>query len=237
MFTEGQTEQIFVRELLLRVLDPAKLSFECLELKAHRFSIVPYKYPNPHAEIHFMIIDVHGDEGVLSSIREREKDLIEKSGYESIIAIRDMYTEAYAKRSPGRIDDSLNADFIRSHNAIIQNMAYSTQIRLHFAIMEVEAWFLGMYNLFSRIDHILTVEYIRERLSIDLTITDPQREYFRPSQQISMICELCGRSYSKKRDEVESICSNMESADFENAIEDDRCGCFADFYQEIVGFH
>jgi hypothetical protein len=237
IFAEGQTEQIFVREFLLRVLDPAKLSFECLELKAHRFSVVPYKYANPHAEIHFMIIDVHGDEGVLSSVREREKDLIEKSGYERIIAMRDMYTEAYIKRSPGRIDDSVTEDFIRSHNAIIQNMTYPSQIRLHFAIMEVEAWFLGMYNLFSKVDPILTVEYIREKLNIDLTITDPQKEYYRPSQQVSMICELCGRSYSKRKDEVESICSNMESADFENARENGKCRCFTDFYGEIVSYY
>ena len=236
VFAEGQTEQIFVRELLLRVLDPAKLSFECLELKAQTFHVVPYKYVNPHAEIHFMIIHVHGDEGVLSSVRDREKDLIEKSGYERIIAIRDMYSEAYAKRSPGRINDSVTADFIHSHNAIIQNMTYPAKIRLHFAIMEIEAWFLGMYNLFSKVDYILTADHIREQLSIELTITDPQKEYYRPSHQISRICELCGRTYSKKRDEVESICSNMELVDFENAIENGRCECFADLYREIGNF-
>lgn len=236
VFAEGQTEQIFVRELLLRVLNPAKLSFECLELKANTFSVVPYKYANPHAEIHFMMINVHGDERVLSSVREREKDLIEKSGYDRIIAIRDMYSEAYAKRSPGRINDSVTVDFLHSHNAIIQKMTYPPKIRLHFAIMEIEAWFLGMYNLFSKVDHVLTVDHIREQLGIDLTITDPQKEYFRPSHQVSMICELCGRTYSKKRDEVESICSNMELVDFENAIENSRCECFADLYQEIENF-
>lgn len=236
IFAEGQTEQIFIREFLLRVLDPAKLSFECLELKAHRFSPVPYKYPNPHAEIHFMIIDVHGDEGVLSSIKEREKDLIEKSGYDRIVAIRDMYSEAYVKRSPDRIDDSVTKDFICNHNAIIRNMTYSGQIRLYFAIMEVEAWFLGMYNLFSKIDPILTVEYIREKLSVDLTTTDPQKEFYKPSEQVSIICELCGRSYGKKRDEVESVCSKMRSEDFENAKENGRCQCFADLYQEVISY-
>lgn len=183
-----------------------------------------------------MIINVHGDERVLSSVKEREKDLIEKSGYERIIAIRDMYSEAYIKRSPGRINDSVTADFINSHNAIIQKMTYPAKIEIHFAIMEIEAWFLGMYNLFSKINPVLTVNHIREQLGIDLIITDPQKEYFSPSHLVSRICELCGRTYSKKRDEVESICSNVELVDFENAIENGRCECLADLYQEIRNF-
>ncbi len=234
IFAEGLTEQVFVREFLLRIFDPAKLSFECLELKAHRYSAVPYKYPNPDAAIHFMILDVHGDEGVLSSIKEREKELIEKRRYDRIIGIRDMYTAAYVKRSPGRIKDSVTKDFIRNHNEIIRNMTYPERISFHFAIMEVEAWFLGMYNLFNRIDPILTADYIREKLGIDLIATDPQKEFYKPSQQVSTICELCGRSYSKKRDEVESVCRKMKSEDFENAKENGRCQCFAELYQDII---
>ena len=148
-----------------------------------------------------------------------------------------MYSEAYVKRSPGLIDDSVTQEFIRNHNAIIRNMTHSSRIRLFFAIMEVEAWFLGMYNLFSRINPILTVKYIKEKLSYDLTITDPQKEFHKPSEQISLICGLCGGSYSKKRGEVERVCSKMTPGDFENAIENGRCRCFADLYQEIVSYY
>ena len=101
VFTEGQSELVFVRHLLLRVADPSKLSFECHELLAGRLSPVPYRYCGANPEVHFMIVNVHCDEGVLSSIRQREKGLIEKSGYEGILGLRDMYSAAYTRRSGG----------------------------------------------------------------------------------------------------------------------------------------
>lgn len=234
ILTEGQTELIFVRNLLMRVFDPSKLSFECYELLAHRPFHVPYKYPNPHAEIHFMIIDVHGDEGVLSAIRDREEKLVGESGYKRIIGLRDMYSEAYMRRSPSTIDERVSNEFIQNHNLTIQKMTYPDKIKLYFAIMEVEAWFLGMYNLFRKIDPKLTARYIKDSLKIDLENTDPQKEFYKPSDQIYAIHELCERSYNKKRDEIESICSSMESEDFDNARENGRCKCFDDFYQEVV---
>ena len=93
IFAEGQTELIFIRNLLLKVVDPSKLSFECFELISHKPCTVPYQYPNQSAEIHFLILNVRGDEAVLSSIREREKDLVERGGYDRIIGLRDMYCD------------------------------------------------------------------------------------------------------------------------------------------------
>ena len=97
IFTEGQTELIFVREFLFRLVDPSKLSLECYELLAHNLSYVPFPYSSPSPEVHFLIIDAHGDKGVLSAIREREKKLID-SGFAKIIGLRDMYCRAYAER-------------------------------------------------------------------------------------------------------------------------------------------
>jgi len=85
IFTEGQTELIFIREFLFRIVDPSKLRIECFELLAHTLSSVPFSYSSPAPEVYFLIIDAHGDDGVLSAIREREKQLIEKGRYERII--------------------------------------------------------------------------------------------------------------------------------------------------------
>lgn len=234
VFAEGQTELIFIRDLLLRVLDPSRLSFECCELLAHNLCPVPYEYPNPSADIHFMIINVHGDEGVLSSIKEREKNLIEKRGYDRIIGIRDMYSEAYVNLSPNIIDEVVSNQFIVNHNRTIDNMTYSDRIKLYFAIMEVEAWFLGMYNLFGKIDPMLTLAHIKKNLNIDLQTVDPQREFYKPSEQVHSILELSGRAYRKKEDEIECICSRMTIEDFDDARENGRCKCFDGFYQEVV---
>jgi hypothetical protein len=234
IFAEGQTELIFIREFLFRIFDPSKLSLECFVLLAHKESPVPYKYSSPSAEIHFMIIDAHGDRGVLSSIAEREINLIEKREYDRIIGLRDMYSEDYIKLSPDVITEVISNQIIEKHNLTIENMTYSDKIKIYFAIMEIEAWFLGMYNLFYKINSMLTLEYIKESLNIDLQVIDPQREFYKPSELVHSILELCERAYNKKEDEIESICSQMTTEDFDNARENSRCKCFADFYKEIV---
>lgn len=237
IFAEGQTELIFARDFLLRLIDPSKLSLECWELLAHKLSRVPYLYSCPNPEMHFMIINVHGDEGVLSSIWEREKSLIEKSGYEMIIGLRDMYSEAYKKLSRGVINDDISNQFIQSHNSTIQKMTYQDRIKLYFAIMEIEAWFLAMYNIFQRIDSALTVEYIEEKLGFDLRRIDPQEEFFKPSNQVRDVLLLSGRQYDKKESDIENITSKMILADFDNAVENNRCECFDTFYQELRAYN
>ena len=186
--------------------------------------------------MHFFIVDAHGDKGVLSAIREREKDLIQKGGYEKIIGLRDMYSEEYKKLSPGAINDSITRKLIQSYNLTIQDMTYSTKIKLYLAIMEIEAWFLAMYNIFERIDTKLTVGKIKQNLDIDLMTVDPQRAFFKPAEQIDDIFQLCERRYDKKKGDAENICSKMVPADFDNATENNRCECFDAFYQEIRGY-
>ncbi len=234
IFAEGQTELIFLRNFFLRVMDPSKLSFECYELLGQKPCSVPYLYGNPNAEIHFLIVDVGGDEKVLSSIRDREEGLIKTGGYEKIIGLRDMYGDKYRKHSPGVINGEISEMIIERANQTIKGMMYFDRIKLCFAIMEIEAWFLGMYNLFQKIDSLLTIEYIKLNLDIDLKSVDPQKEFFKPSDKVKSIFHLCGRKYEKRRDEVESICSNMDSFSLDNATENNRCMSFADFYEEIT---
>lgn len=234
VFTEGLTELIFVRECLLRLIDSSKLSFECFELQADRILPTRYKYSCPNPQVYFMIINVRGDEKVLSAIADREKGLVEKGCYERIIGLRDMYSGTYDRLAHGVINENISKQFIANCNATIQNMTYGNRIKLYFAIMEIEAWFLAMYNLFQKIHCLLTVNYIRQNLNIDLKGTDPQNEFFKPSKQVEDIFELCGRRYRKKESDIESITSKMELADFDNARENDRCKCFDSFYQEVI---
>jgi len=236
IFTEGQTELIFIRNFLLKVFDPSKISFECYELIGHKPYNVPYQYSSPSADIHFLIINVQSDEGVLSSVKEREKNLIEKSGYEKIIGLRDMYSAEYDRRSTGVINDRISNMIIQRHNETIGGMVYFDRIKLFFAIMEIEAWFLGMYTIFEKINASLTEEYIKRCINIDLKNIDPQTEFYKPSDQVRNIFLLCGREYKKKQGEIESICSNITPSDLDVARENGRCKCFDNFYREILSY-
>ena len=231
IFTEGQTELIFVRNLLLQVMDHSKLSFGCFDLLGRP---VPHGYPNDYAEIYFLIVNAGGGEKVLSSMRDEQKKLIETGGYEKIIGLKDMYCGVYRKRSPGVIDKKTSNMIIEEHNKTIRDMTYFNRIKLYFAVMEIEAWFLGMYNLFQKIDPLLTVQYIKQKLGIDLKSVDPQKEFYHPCVQFKLILKLCRRKYKKNLHGVNSICSKINSCCVNAAIENNRCTCFADFYKEIT---
>lgn len=235
IFTEGQSELIFVRELLLRLVDASRIWLQCLELLSHRLSDVEFEHRCVEPEVFFLLVDVHGDEGVLSSIKEREINLVEKGGYERILGLRDMYCEQYLKNSPGNIDDRVSAMIIDNCELVIQNMRYNDRIKILFAIMELEAWFLAMYNLFKKIDSLLSVDYIKNQTAIDLKDKDPEKEFYRPSQEVDTILNLCGMEYKKKKSEIENIAGKMVATDLVDARENDRCRHLGKFLEEIRG--
>jgi len=214
-------------------MDCSKISFRCLRLYAGREIRAKYDYLNPSAEINFLIVNVGQDEKVLSIIKEREANLIRK-GFERIIGLRDMYSEEYSKRSPNEINDIVTMSFIKGWNSTIQKMSDPSKIRMHIAIMELEAWFLGIYDIFKRINSILSVEYIENELGFNLADIDPQTEFFKPAEEVNRIFQLVGLQYKKKEHDVESICSNINNDDLYNSFKNGRCSRFKDFYEELL---
>ena len=217
IFVEGQSELIFVRHFLPQVIGWEKISFICFKLYSDRMVPAKYNYMNENAEIHFFIVDVGNDEKVLSAVKEREKSLFE-SGYEKIIALRDMYSKKYSKRSPRRIDENVTRAFIENAHKTIEEMSEPARIKMHFAIMELEAWFLGMYSIFPKINDRLIVEHIGDKLGFNLSIIDPQTEFFKPTDIVDNILQLVGLRYKKSEHDVESICSKINTNDFYNAF-------------------
>lgn len=232
VFVEGQSEQIFVRSLLERTLDPGVLSFGCLRLYADRLSPVPYSYPNPSAAVYFLIVDVGNDERVLSAVKEREQNLFRR-GYERILALRDMYCEAYRRRSGGRIDDEVTQAFARGAESTIADMAHPCEIAVHFAVMELEAWFLAMFRLLQQAHSGLTDELLEQELGFRLSEIDPQTYFYRPSADLDRILRLVGERYRKSRGDVEKICSHLMADDVATATAGERCRNLALFFEEL----
>ncbi len=236
IFAEGQTELFFIRNLLFKVIDNSKLKLDCFKLRGGRMMPVSFPFSSPTPHVDFLIINVGNDEKVLSAIKEREEKLF-SVGYQRIIGLRDMYSKVYDSRSHGVINDKVTKDVIESAQEIIDDMSNPDSIRLYFAIMEMEAWFLSMYNLFSKINGTLSINYIENKLKINLKTIDPQKEFYKPSNMIFKILRLIGRKYDKSEDDSEMICSKMAITDFDNAIEKGRCSTFKDFYGEIKGIN
>jgi len=231
IFVEGQTEQVFIRHLVAQIIGYNDLSFNCKKLYGNCLQDVPYEYQNQNAKFHFLIINACGDEKVLSVIIERI-DNLRTVGYEKFIGIRDMYCEVYKKRSPA-IDEALNQQLIDAVNKRIQSMDDPDQIFMYFSIMEIEAWILSMYNLFSRINQKLTLEYIKQELGYNLRNIDPQKVFYKPSDEVDNIFKLIALRYDKHYSEIESICSKMDTTDFQDAKANGRCKNFAELYSDL----
>ena len=107
------------------------------------------------------------------------------------------------------------------------------KIFIIFSIMELEAWFLGMYNIFEKIDTRLSVEFIENQLKYNLKDIDPQNIFYKPSRELDRILSLIGLRYDKSFSIVEKITFIMEHEDFINALENGRCKSFYIFNQQI----
>ncbi len=232
IFTEGQGDQIFVRELLSHVIGYEALSFECLQLRAGNLQQVPYTYSNRNATIHYLIVDVGNDVRVMSAILERQESLISK-GYNVIIGLRDMYSDAYLKRSR-IIDDSVTNSFISKHNETIKGMSNHDKIFIFFAIMELESWLLSMYRLLERFNPTLNCEHIERELGFDLSKINPETKFFHPTSTFKNILSLAGKTYKKSKDQMESILSNMIREDIDDALEEGRCSQSFDLFLSKV---
>ncbi len=233
IFVEGHCGLVFVRRMLLLLFDNSKLSFDCCEWRSRELGGIPYPYRPPDPEIYFLIIDAAGDQAVLSAIKEREKGLFEK-GYDGIIGVRDMYSEAYIRRAGRTIDNGVTTQFLEGWHQTIDYMSEPAKIKLHISIMELEAWFLGMYELFPELDASLSMDAIKSQLGFDLETCDPQTDFFHPSKVLSDIFQLMGAQYRKSQDDIERICSKIKMSDFADATENGRCACFRKFQDEIL---
>lgn len=231
VFVEGQGEQVFVRNLLFQLIEPSKFSFDCIRLRAGNLEQAPYSFANPNAEVYFEIINVEGDRQVLKIIRKREERLFEK-GFTKIIGLRDMYSEQYKKNSTS-INDEVTQKFIERANKVIATMSQPDRISLHFAIMELEAWWLSMYNLWRKIDSRLTPSFIEDNLGYNLALVNPQTEFFHPEVEVARVLKLANSSYDKQFKEVEGITSKIEPTDIREATENNRCDRFHIFCADL----
>lgn len=229
--TEGQTELIFVRNLLRNIIDNSRLSFECIQLRGNTEKSVHYSYKNPNAEFYFVIVDVGNDESVMSIIKEREQHYCEE-GFEKIIGIRDMYSARYRERS-SIICDKVTQQFIGAHNKVVQGLKNCERIAICFAIMETEAWFISMHTLLNKMNPALTVEYIENRLGFNLRTIDPQGLFFHPSDELRKILQLVGRTYTKSESDVEALTAQVDLYDLEMGTDGGKCDSLKGFLDEI----
>ena len=238
IFVEGDTELVFVRHFLNTWYnyDANLYGFECYKLQSNNKHTVPYPVGSRNSENFYEIIVVGNDNSVLSKMLSRAEEL-GNAGFSSIIGLRDMFCDKYHQASShGRVvSTSLNAKFINmAQKEISQSQLSNKQyIHLHFAIMEVEAWLLGMNRLPMVIDSSLTAVSIKESLDIDLS-QDPEMTIYHPAVVLNNIYNLSGKTYGKHTDDTEKIISQLLREDFEQLYTSGKCQSFQQFVNAIL---
>ena len=213
VFVEGQTELIFVREFLLKWYHYSDVCIRCFHLRAGHYETAEYDFGNLEASNTYQIIDVGNDNMVLSIMIKRAEKLI-STGFNLVIGLRDMYSQAYRLKS-STINEAITKSFIETANSTLKESvpaSIHSQISIHYAIMEVESWILALSNALQRANPELTREVMR-KVGV-LPAFRIEREIFHPAETLDVLMRKCGKSYDKHKDQVNSIIAAFTKEDF-----------------------
>lgn len=228
IFVEGLTEFIFISHFI-QIITNYTATIKELELYANKYRnshVGGINFNNPASAVEFLIIKVGNDEQVLAAIKERANKL-GKEGYNIILGLRDMYSESYKKQSSNKVDPNTTKKFIEGAKKTIEDMGLAQlQIDIFFSIMEIEAWFLAMWEIFEKINSTHTRSYIENKLGINLSNLEG---YFQPSKEIKKIIT----DYKKKEGQIKKIVSQVDNIIIDNVIDEKRCQAYNCFISKM----
>ncbi len=247
LFVEGQTERIFVEDLILKTHQYTNLTLEGLRLVGNTYNNERTSYPDDYptcgkAASHYLVVDVGNDERVKSVILARQEGIWDE-GYQQIIGLRDMYSEAYEKAfdqsnlgkklSKRTVDLGVVSKFLKEGNSFTPaDHPSAGTCHLSFAIMELETWFLAMPDVLSKALG-LDVNEVNDIIqsNTDQTFDEFDYQFVHPADILDKIYGKAGKSYGKKESQVKSIVSHIRQEDYENLYLTGVSASFCAFYE------
>lgn len=225
LFVEGLAEQVFVRDFLIKWYDwdINKVGLACYKLHAGNEYEAPYQHGTVDSENYFQIFNVGNDSSVLSVMLDRA-DRLHNAGYSLVVGLRDMFSKVYhqktfQKNNERIIDPELNERFIQSAKEEIEASSKPLELQMHYAIMEVEAWLLGMPKFMEHLQYI----------------NDPETDIYHPAEKLKELMEAMGSGYDKHSKDIEGIIGNLDKKDYLALYESGRCQSFRKFVDALVG--
>jgi len=205
IFVEGQTEQIFVEKLLKEIAGKNNIVIDILLLsgKRHQRNIHLIEKNNITTQTKFyvLIYNSSNDEQVVSDMRDQCISLA-ANGYERIIGLRDVHPKFIYADKP-KLERGLRHSLSQ---VLIPN---PIPMNIILAVMEIESWFLSEWNHFKKVDTRLTPTKIQTELGFNPETDDMETRPV-PSEDMTQIYRLVGKSYSKNKSQVNSIVSILD---------------------------
>jgi len=210
IFVEGLTEQILVRQMLQAVLDRNRIAIQAVKITGGHnvkmsFTVMKAAHVNRQTDYYVLIYDCGGETNVKSYMLAHRRKLL-SNGYQMILGLRDVYP-SFERNEVPRLRKGLN-------HQLPQKRA---KTRIHLAIMETEAWFLGEFHHLRRVSRILTPEYVEKHLGFNPR-TDDIEGRDSPTDDLKAVYHLAGHDYTKKRDRLNAVVSKLDFKYFTNGL-------------------
>lgn len=240
IFVEGQAEQIFLRELFRKIIAPLvdyDIAFDCIKFHAKKDERVPYRFGDTlNAAFVFYIYNVEGDYQVVKQVSKRAAAMLQGGKLNFVIGLQDIYNPQHYPAQYKEPNAEVNQKFKEEkRNTILKtiknNPALKDKIYLCFAVMELEAWFLGMWQIFKKIDHRLSKSALQQLLP---GLPDPETTYLHPTVQMNTIFESIHRAYNKHEKQIETICNKIELTDIIQLYHSGYCASFKEFCNTLI---
>ena len=235
VYVEGLSELLFVADVLQKYsyFDSTICGFHCVNLTADVYNWLNNpKQGDGNSKNFYQIVNVNNDNRVISKLN---KDIpsLQRQGFNVIIGLKDVFGEAYEVLTNGHPNVVRNK--IEQLYAI-QNDVLKTHVgdcRLHFAIMEYEAWMLALIEnyVISKGQNLLEL-YDKFGLKNDF---DPEVDICHPYPLVQKIFKACGRDYHKHDSDCLSFLSTLTKDDYEKLRYSGRCASFGKFLDSLLG--
>ncbi len=227
IFVEGLTEQILVRRMLESVLQRKEIAIQTVKLSGGHnsrmsFTVMQAAQVHRQTEYYVLIYDCGGETNVKGYLMMQHRSLVDK-GYSCILGLRDVYPNFQHEDVP-KLRRGLNYD-ISQKRAVI---------KIHLAIMETEAWFLGEYRHFTRVSQKLTPEFIEKRLGFNPR-TENMELRQAPAHDLKEVYRLVDRDYTKKRKKLNSVVEKLDFHYFTHGLAN-KMESLGEFVRQLEDF-
>lgn len=235
VYVEGQSELLFVANVLQKYsnYNPVDCGILCINLTADNFERMSYpQQGDENSANYYQIVNVNNDNRVVSKLNKDIPGLVAQ-GYEVIIGLKDVFSEAYETMMGGQpIVDRAKIEQLHTIQSDVVN-AQGSDFRLHYAIMEYEAWMLAL------IEHYVVAKgqdmaTVCQNLGINMAC-DPEQTIYHPYPLVRKIFQACGEDYHKHGKESFSFLSLLGVDDYERLRHSGHCVSFGKFLDSLMG--
>ena len=165
LFVEGQTESIFISELIKQIFGENRVKIIIHKIQYSNDLIrTETLITDRNEEYYFLIHNCGTDNKVKSNILENQHGL-KQAGFKCIIGLQDLY-------NPQRRKQGINNK--RFQESINKDIPQAIPSKINLAIQEIEAWFIAEETHFQKISSYLTLEIINSIIGFNIQLEDTE---------------------------------------------------------------